>query len=317
MFPNKQERHEMSRWCATLIARPDIRMEYGVLLVSEATGIGKTTIASNVLAPLVGMHNTGWPSENDISESNFNEWISNKRLVIVNEIYSGHSWKAYNRLKTLITDKEIMVNPKYQRNYMIDNWAHMLASSNSLRALKMEGDDRRWFYPEVTEVRWPREKFVELRNWLGSGGLGVIKTWAHQFGDYVQPGQRSPMTARKKQLIENSRSEAQTEVADLAESMNENENPVALAMKDIVGFVRVEAQGKVFDSDLELRKAMQEAGAFVWRKRIKVFGRMQYVIMNGAGYDSTKRLEDQGDININAHIRKITTTPENLLGDPM
>ena len=220
MFPNDSELKEALRWCATLIARLDVRMEYGLLLVSERQGVGKTTLGSSILGPLVGMQNVGFPTENQIVQSEFNGWLANKRLIVINEIYSGHSWKAYNKLKSAITDKEVEVNEKYQRPYIIENWCHVFACSNSMRALKIEEDDRRWFYPEVTEEKWPRNKFESFHNWLKSGGLNIIKSWAENYGDYVMKGQPAPMTERKKELIVASRTEGQQEAAILAEAMN-------------------------------------------------------------------------------------------------
>ena len=137
MFLQDAECLEVMRWCATLIAKPKVRMEYGLLLVSESQGIGKTTLGSDILAKLVGDHNVSYPSEKTIVQSEFTEWVAQKRLVVVNEIYSGNSWKAYNQLKTYITDKAVNVNVKYQRPYTIDNWIHIIAMSNSLRALRM------------------------------------------------------------------------------------------------------------------------------------------------------------------------------------
>ena len=280
MFPIDYERQEVMRWIATLIARPDIRMEFGMLLISEAQGIGKTTLGSVILAPLVNPYNVGWPRENDIVNSDFNDWVANKRLVIVNEIYSGQSWKSYHSLKSLITDKEITVNQKFQRPYLVENWCHIFACSNSMQALKMEADDRRWFYPTITEERWPREKFSELREWLASGGLGIIRFWAENFGDYIIPGQRAVLTARKKEMIEGSRSEAQAEAVAIAEAMAVHGEPCALAMKEIIATIRNHVQGKVFDSDYELRKAMTAVGVHILQKRIRIHGRTQYIIIN-------------------------------------
>jgi hypothetical protein len=309
-----RERHELLRWCATIIAKPDIRMEYGVLLVSEHQGIGKTTLGSHILAPLVGVQNVGHPTESDIVNSDFNEWLANKRLVIVNEIYSGHSWKAYNRLKSYITDREVTVNQKYQRPYVVENWAHIFACSNSLRALRMEEDDRRWFYPTVTEVGWKREKFVELHNWLKSGGLSIIRHWANGFGDYVLPGQRAPMTERKRELIAESRSEAQRECASLAQNITELETPVAFAMKDIEGWVRSTVQGKIFDSDYELRKAMKESGAVIYPKRVKLNGRLQYIVMNNSAYAIIERAQNDEHQPL---IKTWITPPHKLLETEM
>ena len=292
MFVNEQECTEVKRWIATLIARPAVRMGYGLLLVSERQGIGKTTLGAHILAPLVGFQNVGFPGETDISNSAFNDWMANKRLVIVNEVYSGASWKVYHALKPVITDRDVTVNQKYMRQYVIENWCHVLACSNSMRALKMESDDRRWYYPEVSEIPWPDHKFTELRRWIESGGLNIIKHWAEAYGDYVGPADRAPMTDRKKEMVEGSRSEAQAEAVALAECLKDRDAPGAMTMKDVVGWVRAASQGRVFDTDYELRKAMIEAGVYCWTKRIKIAGRQQYVILNSALLDRVARTED-------------------------
>jgi hypothetical protein len=279
LIPDDGERHQALRWCATLIARPDIRMSYGMLLISEAQGVGKTTLGASILAPLVGVQNVSYPGENDIT-STFNQWVANKRLAIVNEIYSGSSWKAYHALKSAITDRDVTVNQKYQRQYNVENWCHVLASSNSMRALKMENDDRRWFYPEVTEWAWPGDKFVALRRWLNGGGLGIIKAWAEGWNDYVMPHERAPMTARKREMIEGSRSEAQAEAAAIAEVLKDMGKPAGVLMKDVTGWVNNSVRGTVYDSDYELRRAMTDCGMKAWPKRVKVLGRLQYVVVN-------------------------------------
>jgi hypothetical protein len=206
----------------------------------------------------------------------------------VNEIYSGNSWKAYNKLKSAITDREIEVNEKYQRPYTIENWCHMFACSNSMRALRIEEDDRRWFYPEVTEDKWPRDKFEHFHNWLKSGGLSIIRFWAENFNGYVQKGQAAPMTERKKELIVASRTEGQQEVAELSEAINRRNEPLVITMKDVVAWVRQAVQGRVYDSDLELRKAMKECGAIWYDERLLIGGRLQLAAMNKAAYETLK-----------------------------
>jgi hypothetical protein len=314
MFPNESERKEVERWCATLIERVDVRMEYGLLLVSEAQGIGKTTLGGKVLAPLVGTINAGFPSEKDVVESGFNGWLANKRLIVIGEIYSGHSWKAYNTLKSSITDKDVEVNEKFHRPYKSENWAHVIACSNSKRALKMEEDDRRWFYPEVTEKRWPKKKFDEFHQWLMGGGLQIIRHWARQYGDYVSTGERAPMTERKKSLIADSRSEAQKEVLDLALAMNAIPEPISLTMKDIEAWVKASVSGKVFDSDLDLRKAMHDGGATTYSKRLTIEGRTQYLILNKKLMELGGQLHDAEFVEL---IRNSLKKANDILGAAM
>jgi hypothetical protein len=300
LFVKEREMKEALRWCATLIARPDIRMGYGLLLISEKQGVGKTTLGATILRPLVGEDNTSVPGENDIT-SQFNDWVAQKRLSIISEIYSGTSWKAYHSLKAIITDRDIQVNKKFMQQYTIENWCHILASSNSMRALKMENDDRRWFYPEVTEVAWPPSKFMQFRQWLDNGGLNIIRNWADGWKDYVLPGERAPMTARKRDMIEGSRSEAQSEAAALASLLAESTYPKALLIREVVGWVKSQSQGKVYDTEYEIKRAMTEGGAEEWGERIKIGGRAQSVLINKPLLDILQR-SDTPEKEIRSHI---------------
>lgn len=319
LFPIESERAEVMRWVATLIARPEIKMHYGMLLVSETQGIGKTTLGANVLAPLVGDHNCGFPSESDIVDSPFNSWVANKRLIIIGEIYSGHSWKAYNKLKQYITDKDIEYNQKYQKAYRVENWAHVIASSNSRKALKMEEKDRRWFYPQITEVKWPRDKFGKLHEWLSSGGIQIIKYWAEQYGDYVAVGEQAPMTALKREMIKDSRSEAAQDLADLCEAVVLDNVPVVLAMKDITAWIRARHTARQFDTDYELRKTATETGFMVYDKRIKIGSQMQYVLMSPAFVSAMPSLKDDkvSDGEKAEMLRSYNKSPASLMQDPM
>jgi hypothetical protein len=149
-----------------------------------------------------------------------------------------------------------------------------------MRALKMENDDRRWLYPEMAEVPWPREKFDFFRAWLTTGGLGIIKGWAEEWGDYVAESDRAPMTARKMEMIEGSRSEAQSEALDIARTVAGLGRAGGVAIKDVIGWVRAHAQGRVFDSDYELRRAMTDGGLLVYPKRLRIGNRVQVVLIN-------------------------------------
>lgn len=318
LFPDPEDRRQVERWCATLLAKPGTRMQYGMLLVSEAQGVGKTTLASHVLTPLVGVHNVRFPSEREIVQSDFNGYIAKKRLVVVAEIYAGKSWKAYNNLKALVTDQRVDVNEKFEKPYSIRNWAHFVASSNSKRALKIEDDDRRWLIPRVTEQRWAKEKFDAFYNWLSTGGLGIILQWARDYGDYVQPGEVAPKSDEKDALIEANRSEAQLAAAQLAHSLSLWTAPVAVAMRDIEQWVRRQVGDKLYDSQENLRRVMIKEGVFVSPDRLKVAGGTQYVIMNAAAWEESNKIGDLRpgrDVFTSEHreaIRRWLTSPDKV-----
>jgi hypothetical protein len=204
----------------------------------------------------------------------------------------GSSWKAYHHVKSVITDAQISVNEKFRKPYVIENFCHVVASSNSRRALKMDQHDRRWFYPTLASETWPKEKWDAFYEWLEGPGLGAIKHWAESFGDYVSPGDKAPMTDLKKQLIEKSLSEAQTLAIELANEANYDSKPIAIIMSNIREYVRNKSSEKVFDKDTELRKVMRDAGLRQYEVRLKVGPHKEYVMINRALDDELKKLDE-------------------------
>lgn len=294
LFPVERERRDVMRWCATLIARPEIRMLYGMLLVSERQGMGKSTLGERILAPLVGLQNTGFPGERDIVESGFNGWVANKRLIVVGEIYTGQSFKAYNILKSYLTDKNINVNEKFQRPYTIENWAHIVACSNSKKALRIEETDRRWFYPKLSESPWKREKWGEFYDWLSSGGLGIIMKWAQEYGEYVLPGEHAPMTADKQSLIDESRGEVINYWIDMLEAVEQDEENVIFALSEVRESLK-KRFGKVFESNLQLKKEALKRGWGTLADRIAIDGALSYVVASPSVAKALDEMEKEGD----------------------
>ena len=294
LFPIERERNEVKRWCATLIAHPEVRMLYGMLLVSERQGMGKSTLGERILAPLVGLHNTGFPGERDIVESNFNGWVARKRLVVVGEIYTGQSFKAYNTLKSYITDKNIEVNEKFQRPYKIENWAHVIACSNSKKALRIEETDRRWFYPTLAEVPWSKTQWGEFYGWLNSGGLGSIAQWAEEYGNYVQTGEHAPMTANKKDLIDESRGEVINHWVDILAAVEAENEAVVFALSEVRDTLK-RVHGKVFETPLTLKKEALRAGWETISERVSVDGALSYVVVSPALIEEMKKHVEKGD----------------------
>ena len=224
LFPVKEDREYSLRWIATLIAKPEVRMTYSILLASENQGVGKSTLGEAILTPLVGCHNACSPSEEQIL-SRFNSWAGAMRLAVVAEIYQGKSWKMYNRLKSVVSDETISIERKGKDAITTRNWCHIVASSNSLSPLKVSEDDRRWLVPKVTEEKWPHKKWVALRAWLAKDGLAIIMHWAQTYDNYEVSGMHPPMTGRKKDLIQVCTDEWRTLLTEL---LQKNDQPKPL-----------------------------------------------------------------------------------------
>ena len=283
LVPDSEDRERTKKWCATLIARPDIKMSYGMLMISENQGVGKTTLAERILKPLVGESNTSSPNETDVSECQFNYWCAHKRLAIINEIYAGQSSKVYNKLKGIITDTSIMINKKNMAAYEIDNWVHVYACSNSRRALKMSRDDRRWFVPQVTEFKltdtWTKAKWSELFNWLKNGrGLNTIRYWADEYvkkQGHVLSGEEAPNNVTKRKMVDEGMSDGERLVCDVLDEITErmpNANDVILSDMLLIEVIKEQLHnGKApawLEKPLTVRKCAKAKGWFVGEGRI-------------------------------------------------
>jgi len=238
LVPGEGDRRELERWCATLIAMPERRMAYGLLLISETQGVGKGTLGEKILAPLVGMANVSFPAEKEIVDSAYNYWLSHKRLAVVHEIYAGHSAKAYNELKSVITDRFVTVNRKYMASYELENWVHVLACSNSRRALQLSMDDRRWFVPALTEEKATPKYWAGLNLWLyRRGGLGIVRSWARQYvagkGGAVEEGTDAPWTSAKKDVVEEGYSAGMELVLNFLTRLREKMNGSRILIVDL------------------------------------------------------------------------------------
>ncbi|MCV2881705.1 primase-helicase family protein [Actibacterium sp. XHP0104] len=279
LFPVEEERKQMKRWMATHIARPDIRMSWGVLLISEAQGVGKSTLTDKILTPLTGCHNTAFPSDADL-RSDFNGWAARKRLAVLAEIYQGGGWDFYNRMKSVITDDRISVNEKYEKPREYDNWLHVIGQSNRPDAIKVDGADRRWFLPDVAEAAWPREKFIELNRWIVAGGLEIIAHWAATFeargeGAYVVPEEQAPKTKRREEVVLRSMKLSQKLVLELLDGIEDGQ---CVSSKVVLETVRMsEPKATVEDIAAALKAAglikdTKTTGKSGRTRRIKLFG---------------------------------------------
>ena len=213
LIPSEYERRHVYRWMATLIAKLDTRMVHSLLLISSSQGLGKNTLADHIIAPLVGKNNCSWISEKDINSS-FNSWVARRRLIIVPEIYSDQRKTTYNQLKSVITDKEVTINEKYQKPFEVQNCAVMIACSNADDPLMLENKDRRWFLPTLTDRPWPADRFREFYAALKKTNLlAHIAHWAATFdavpasGGYIVDGEIAPGSEQKLLTLDASMTE--------------------------------------------------------------------------------------------------------------
>jgi hypothetical protein len=106
-------------------------------------------------------------------------------------------------------------------DYTIENWLHVFACSNSMRALKLSLDDRRWFVPTVSSDKRSEEYWIKFHDWLGRAGLGIIMKWAQGFQQIILPGQQPPNTKAKDEIVVGAYSPGQIVVNDVLHAIHE------------------------------------------------------------------------------------------------
>jgi hypothetical protein len=268
LFPVKGDRDSTLKWVATLVARPNVRMRYGLLLISETQGVGKGTLVY-ILGHLVGWHNTSVPNEKMLVDGAFTSHLVRKRLVAVHEIYAGQVKKAYDNLKSYVTDDTLTVNEKYLRPYEIANWTHFLLCSNSLLALRLVKGDRRWAVPKVTEQKRAPSYWIEFYSWLVDGGLEIIHQWAYDYvaeHGGVTTADEPPASEAKEKLIEISRSEGQDMIYELGKAALVTKSAIVLTDQSVRDWLSSErqltnhAQNAKLESLLTIRKELKDSG---------------------------------------------------------
>lgn len=297
LLPDGLDRAHFMRFLATLFAKPDTKMKWAVLLISQMQGVGKGSIGAACRAAL-GKNNVSFPSNKSIAESQFNGWAVRKRLAFVPELYSGHSKKAANDLKAMITDETIDVNQKHLKGYDLDNWLHIIACSNSERALHIENDDRRWFIPKVREAKRDPLEWTTFYNWLEDVGASRLMFWAQEevkAGRIVTKSEEAPASSRKREIATKSLAPGQKLAVEFAEHLTGLVNNQVIVrtshLREWVasrrGFKRQDGTANIADHRLEAEDALLRAvkmvpGIVVWanQKRQKFSGVKDSLVMN-------------------------------------
>ena len=250
LIPSDEERKVVERWVATLVSRLDTKMHFSLILISDKQGTGKTTLGSEILYPLVGFHNGSVINDSNL-QSNFNSWLKFKRLIVAQELSSGKNVRPYHKLKSVIAEPLVTVNEKHVKEFQVENEAVFYASTNNFNALKIQDEERRWYFPRVVEKLWSDKEneeeaqdehvlnFQNFYNWLHKqNGLAYIRHWCDTYGDYIKEGEKPPKTELKTEIIEDSRTPEENTILSMASLLSVFPQPVIINSEGFKNIVR-------------------------------------------------------------------------------
>ncbi len=171
-----EERDWLLDWCAYPLQNPGRKCASAVLVWSESTGTGKSTLG-RILRDCHGRDNT-FELNGSALRSPYNDWAT-RQLVVVSEVHlPSYSERraAMGDLKALITDDTVDLNRKFLPRENVPNHVNLYLTSNEPNALILDRDDRRFFVVEGPDAasRWPEPEFARFNGWLGSGGAELV-----------------------------------------------------------------------------------------------------------------------------------------------
>lgn len=145
------------QWLAYLFRFPNAKLSTAIVLTGMQ-GSGKNTFTKTI-CKLLG------PYANDNADLNHligehNSSVLHKKLFICNEAKAFKSNRVFddNKLKTLITEDSIDVNPKFRNVIHQENISNFIILSNNFAPLKLDKDDRRFLVCDVSPISKRIEK---------------------------------------------------------------------------------------------------------------------------------------------------------------
>lgn len=208
------EKKWFEQWLAYPIQNPGVKMNTACALWGRYHGTGKSTIGY-VMKLIYG---TNWgeidPAE---LEASHNEWAERTQFIMCDEVTGSDRTALADKLKSLITRKEVRLNPKFIPSYAVEDRINYYFTSNRPDAFRMDDHDRRMFIHEVTQRPAPTAFYERMDAWLKHPDTGPAM-FAHLLSldmTGFNPRTAAPMTRAKRDMIELSMSDVDVWVRTL------------------------------------------------------------------------------------------------------
>lgn len=211
-------------WLAYPLQYPGTKLNTAVLFWSNQTATGKSMLG-RIMREIYGYKNTTVIKEADLY-GDFNHWAEGRQFIMIEEVRGANAEKYADALKALITQQTVFVNKKQKGQYEIRDCTNYYFNSNHAEALYLAEEDRRFFVHNIGTEKYPEGKWEnEFEPWLMSGGAEAIYHYLLNI-DLTKPVLRNkpfspssdaPQTAARREMIQNSKSDAQQWVDDLIE----------------------------------------------------------------------------------------------------
>jgi hypothetical protein len=242
-------------WLAYPLQNPGSKMNSAVLLWSVQQGTGKSLLAYTMME--IYGDNAIEISMRELT-SNFNPWQRSKQFIVADEIASGDKRLTGDKLKSLITQKNVIVNEKNLPEYLLEDRANYLFTSNHPDALFLEDTDRRFFVFNTNESKLTDEFYSSYDNWLKNenGASAVFHFLLCRDVSRFNPQGAALSTVFKQQMARIGKSDIALWVAEL----KEHPERILRRGKAVLPYTLATSEELLSMYDPELRKGVTSNG---------------------------------------------------------
>lgn len=215
---DKASRTWFEQWCAYPLQHPGTKLYSCAVVWGLRHGTGKSLVGYS-LGKIYGKNFT------EISDKNLhethNEWAENKQFVMGDEITGGDKRGVADRMRSMITQQLLRLNPKYVPSYTVPDCINYYFTSNHPDSFFMEDDDRRNFIHEVKGPPMDRAFYQAYEDWIGAPGVigpgasALFNHLLHLSLRGFEPKAPAMVTEAKRDMIDSGRSDIGTWVAML------------------------------------------------------------------------------------------------------
>jgi hypothetical protein len=195
-----KERAWFEKWCAIQFQKPGIKLYTAVLIWGIHQGTGKSLIGYT-LQKIFG--DNGIEIQQVHLHGDRNDWAENKQFVMGDEITGSDKRVDADKLKNLITQKQMRINAKYVPAYNIPDCINYYFTSQHPDAFFLEDHDRRFFIHEVRNGPLPDSFYAKYDEWLhGTGPSHLFYHLIHNVDTKgFNPTARALITESKQDMI--------------------------------------------------------------------------------------------------------------------
>lgn len=176
---NQDVAHWVFAWMADLFRMPHQKPGTALVLVG-AEGAGKTFLGEQIIGKIIGPVHYGQTNSVSTLTHNFNTIIDNKIFIQCDEAIHSYQRDIASRLKSLITDETLTIEPKGVNAYKKPNHMRMLFTSNEEHAaifISPSPYERRFTVLRVSpDKARDKDYWIDMRAWTAAS-LPKIMRW--------------------------------------------------------------------------------------------------------------------------------------------